>query len=439
MPEQACFLPDRFVLNGTDYFLLQLDRIMSRSSGKYNVCTFVVTLEDRLELEQLERYLSDIPAYLWVTRLRFRKGIPFSLPEWVVNKKATSPIIKQHSLAEMQQIQEYFIASAIKVKTQSPFKIDLIQLKHAGSVLVFTWHHSLMDAHGGESFVRHLGLNHTSTKPQWLKPYRSDLPLRQRAQIALETKDFLFEVSQLPLLSLFRKQSAKPKLSYQVQTFTEKQSQLINKSARQQGAGFLLSAFYLATTACAVAKIQKQRVAQNECGNEDIMIPIPLDMRRKGSDEPIIGNQVSFLFYRIPKQDLLDLNICTAELIEQMKNLMRADSPNRCMIMMDFMRRVPEPIYRLLVKQPTKGLMASFFFSDTGKSLLNNGKLFESSIINSVHYPPTMYPPGITFVFSQFRGCLQITLGYMRHVISEQEVEQLFKQLRTSLLSEGTT
>ena len=41
--------PKQIILNGADYFLLQLDQIMLQSSGRRNVCTFVLELEDQLE------------------------------------------------------------------------------------------------------------------------------------------------------------------------------------------------------------------------------------------------------------------------------------------------------------------------------------------------------------------------------------------------------
>jgi hypothetical protein len=143
---------------------------------------------------------------------------------------------------------------------------------------------------------------------------------------------------------------------------------------------------------------------------------------------------VTFLFYRLPKQLLLNTQDCTVELINQMKQLMRSDNPNHYVIMMDFLRRIPGLFYRMMLKAPTKGLMASFFYSDTGDLLQDCDHLFGSSIKKAVHYPPNLYPPGMTFVFSRFQGRLQLTLAYMESVINEQEVDQLFVELSTVLL-----
>lgn len=432
MSEPDNSFPACFALNGADYFLLQLDKIMLRSSGNNNVCTLVVTLQERLELNDLEHCLSNKPVYQWLRRLRLKKGLPFSLHKWIVVPGVEVPEIKQYQLEKNQGVPENLLATAIDPNNQAPFKIELLQRSKSASILIFTWHHALMDAHGGESLTYYLGSEKTHIQPQWLQQQQIDLPLRERAQIAQDMKNYLHEVSKLPLLSLYKKQSTKPTLRYQLLSFTEAESQLISQRARQYGAGISLSNFYLAATACAVAKIHQQRAPLDG----DILVPVPLDRRRRGSDDPIIGNQVSFLFYRIPKQILSNLESCTTELIEQMKKLMRDNNPEHGLVMMDFMRRNPGLIYRLMLKGPTAGLMASFFYSDTGESLQKYDNVFGCPVESAVHYPPTMYPPGMTFVFSRFRGCLQLNFGYMEQVISNEEVEQLFIQLRSFLLGE---
>jgi hypothetical protein len=79
--------------------------------------------------------------------------------------------------------------------------------------------------------------------------------------------------------------------------------------------------------------------------------------------------------------------------------------------------------------------MASFFYSDTGESLQGFDQFLNISVKSAIHYPPVMHPPGITFVFSRFKGALKITLGYMEEVVSEDEVEQIIATLRSTLLN----
>ena len=431
MTEQNNF-PDTVELNGADCFLLQLDHLMWSSSKRHNVCTFVLTLDQRIDLENLTRSLLTNSAYQWICGLRLKKGLPFTLAKWVFNDKVELAEINEHHLKNTNDVPDSLLATDLNLNKQAAFKVDLVQLPdNTGSLIVFTWHHVLMDARGGESFIRYLGSKETSEPKKWVARQTDRLPLKERADIAQKMKQFLYDTSELPLLSLYQKTSIKPVLRYRTLSFSTPQSKQINEQAKVQGAGFLQSAFYLASTACAVTRIQQQRALFT---TEDMLVPIPLDRRLRGAQTPIIGNQVTFLFYRLPKQLLLNTQECTIELINQMKQLMRSDNPNHYVIMMDFLRRIPGLFYRMMLKAPTKGLMASFFYSDTGDLLQDCDQLFGSSIKKAVHYPPNLYPPGMTFVFSRFQGRLQLTLAYMESVINEQEVDQLFVELSTVLL-----
>jgi hypothetical protein len=433
MPNQDNPFPDRITLNGADYFLLQLDRLMWKSSDKRNVCTLAVTLADRLTLDKLEQRLANKPAYQWLCRLRLKTGLPFSLAKWAYVAKAGLPSIIEHQLTNANALPDAALSSALDIKNKSAFKIDLLQLESAGSIIVFTWHHSLMDARGGETFIRYLGAADALKQPDWLSDGSSQLPLKERANIAAEMKQFLYDTAKLPLMSLYKKTDVKPQGCYRVLSFTPQQNQIINEQARQLDAGFLLSAFYLAATAYAVARVQKQRGIDHG----DVLVPVPLDRRRRGVDGAIIGNQVSFLFYRIPNAVLDDVPACTGELIQQMKNLMRSENPGNYTVMLDFLRRMPGFFYRQMLQAPTKGLMASFFYSDTGDSLQSFDTLFGQPVSAAVHYPPNMYPPGITFVFSRFQGALQVTLAYMDSVINADEVDLLLSQISLALLGDG--
>jgi hypothetical protein len=424
--------PDSITLNGADYFLLQLDKLMRQSSGQRNVCIFVVTLPERLALDDLQRQLATRPAYHWICRLRLREGWPFCLGKWTLDPKAGLPTIKEYPLANGDFLPDDVLSADWDIKNQSAFKIDLLQSVGAGSKVVFTWHHALMDAHGGELFVRYLGAVNTIKQLDWIADEAAKFPLKIRANIASEMKEFLYNTAQLPLMSLYKKSAGKSQARYRVLTFTPQQTLAINSRAGQLNAGFLVSAFYLAATANAVSYVQKQRDADNG----DMLVPIPLDRRKRGALGPVLGNQVSFLFYRIPNAVLNDISACTSELIEQMKSLMRSENPSHYTIMLDFLRRMPGFIYRRMLQAPTKGLMASFFYSDTGDSLQDFDAVFGQPVRGAIHYPPNMYPPGMTFIFSRFQGALQLTLGYMEPDVSAAEVDLLLASVRTALLGD---
>ncbi len=424
--------PEQIPFNGVDYFLYQLDRMMYQSSGNRNICTFVVELENSLESQQLQQILADSPAYRWITSLRIQQGLPFTLVRWCSDPDVGCPEILEHQLSEKSDLPDQLIGQSLDIGKESPFKIDIVQTKEQGTRLIFTWHHALMDAHGAERFIHSLGAADKTNQPDWVCTMAADdqMSLRQKAMFAHQMKKTLYETSKLPLLSLYKTQRPGSKVSYRLEYFSKQETEYIALRSREQGAGFLSSAFHLAVTARTVASIQQQR----EPLVGDIMVPVPQDRRKRGSAGAVLGNQATFIFHRIPQAALANLGQCTAELVKQMVTFIRSDIPGNYLIMMNMIKRVPGPLYRYLMKSPTGGLMGSFFYSDTGDTLQDYTKLFSRKVHGAVHYPPNTCPPGITFIYTRFHGALQISIGYMESVINSTELDLLVKHLRADLL-----
>lgn len=435
MPNSEISFPHHLPLNGADYFLLHLDHLMWQSCRRRNLCIFTIALSSISETDALVSHVVKHPAYQWLCRLRLQHNWPFCIQYWRFEADATVPEIMHYQLKSDEELPDTLLASTMDIRRESAFSMAVChRVGQAGALLVFTWHHVLMDAHGGEAFIRYLGQRDTHQAFAWEADTTISLPFVQRAKTAQAMKRFLFNAAQLPVLTLSPTVLKANQLSlrYRFLAFTEAQSEQIYQRARTLGAGFLVSMFLLAATTCAVTAIQQRRGLPLE----DVLVPIPQDKRKRGSDSPVLGNQVSFLFYRIPKSALTDISACTAELVEQMKGLMRNGSTNDYSVMMEFLRRIPGLFYRRMLKAPTQGLMASFYYSDTGDSLQQFNEWLGQPVSDARHYPPNLYPPGITFIFSRCQGSLRLTLGYMEPVISDAESEALLTTLSALLLPE---
>ncbi len=426
----GCF-PAVVDLNEVDHFLLQLDHTMGQGPGRANVCTFVVTLRGHLALETLRRRIEADPAYRWLTRLRLSGGL-LRRGRWREDGRAGLPALRVRLSETDEGVPPSLLATELDVRRESPLKIDLLHQGKECSRLIFTWHHALMDAHGGEFLIRHLGTGQARSPFLRQPPCPSPLSWRQRGEIAREMKTDLYETAKPPLLVLHRKERPAGALRYQVMRFSSRETRMIEGRARAHGAAFLTSAFYLAAAACALATLKRRR------GDtlEDVLVPVPQDRRRRGAAGPIIGNQVSFLFYRIPAGALGDLARCTAEVVAQTRAFIRSGMTDRYLVMMGLLRYLPGPLYRALLRSPTQGEMGSCFLSDTGEILGGCKSLFGHEVLEAVHYPPNIHPPGLTFVFGRFRGALQVTLASMGGVVDVHESECLLAALRRNLLGE---
>ena len=426
--------PQQLLLNGIDHFLYQLDSIMRRSSGKSNTCTFVITLDQPVSTETLNTYLLTHPVYCWISSLRLKHPGIFSLTRWQVKPDTTPTAVTEYSLTDSEELPESLIGQSIDPHTDAPFKVDSVQTDLSQTLLVFSWHHALMDAHGAEMLIQLLGDPDQINNTEWLKTLkpRTEDSLRERLKKIQGTKTTLYETSKYPFLSLQAKETQASTLRYTVLRFTREETLAIEKNARQQGAGFLISAFHLAATARAIAHVYEQHTGLNK----DMVIPVPQDRRKRGTREALLGNQVTFLFYRIPHAALTSLKRCTQTLVQQITHIMRGELSENYLVMMSMIQRIPGPLYRLLLKSPTQGRIASFLYSDTGDSLQGFTHFLHQSVRSALHYPPNIHPPGVTFIYSKFRGQLQITLSTMEEILDDSQLARLISHLRSDLLSE---
>ena len=119
-----------------------------------------------------------------------------------------------------------------------------------------------------------------------------------------------------------------------------------------------------------------------------------------------------------------------------MMDQMRAGVPLSNSIMMDSMRYAPLWLYRYLVKSPTKGRLASFFFSDTGSSLDGMEAFMGHDLCQAVHYPPASAMPGWTCIFMRVKDRQQVVVSYPLSAQSEEEVliDKFEQALRKELL-----
>ena len=390
-------LPDSFKLNGSDNFLLTLDHMMQRRCGTSNICSLALKLNASITQQELCERVDAFSLFKQCTELRLRGGFLFSLPRWVRIGKSGGAIEFREG--------DVVLRRKLNPKKEAPVALDVFQTTE-GLTLVFTWHHALMDAHGAEAFLKLLGNPPSETEDAvevWQDAHDTD-PFTNISE-TLSVKDFLKEKAQQPLGTLPAKKVKTPTTRYRVVLFSEEETTQIDQKALQAGAMINRSAFYLA--ACALACFE------NMPKPEDLLIPIPQDRRKKGIVGPLIGNQVTFLFYRVPfvkDQTIKDL---VQSISTQTMNMMRATIPERYFKLMDLSRYIPQSLYRRLIIGPSRGQIASVFFSDTGHSLADFTTFARTGVKEIIHYPPNFVPPGISFIFSRPQHRLQYTFAYI--------------------------
>ena len=131
---------------------------------------------------------------------------------------------------------------------------------------------------------------------------------------------------------------------------------------------------------------------------------------------------------------MTSLKEIVSDLRNQMMDQMRARLPQSYFIMMDSMRRFPKWLYQYLVASPTKGALASYFYSDTGQSLMGLDRFAGCYVLDATHYPPNSAFPGLTIIFMRFKGCQKIIFAYPDMENMKDKMDKFESVLKRNLL-----
>jgi hypothetical protein len=300
------------------------------------------------------------------------------------------------------------------------------------SALIFSWHHLLMDGYGVVLLLRQLAqdaaapLNHLIDHDP-----KERLRLRQLAN-ATRAKFFVDRISKKPLSSIAPTQAI-GKLHQKVKTirFTPEETCRFDQIGPALGAPFGGSPVYLASAARGVQSIlQSKKIPVH-----DFWIPIPRDQRKKGSPGPLLGNHLSFLFYRLRTQELESLKNTVRSINNQMIDQIKSKMSRDYDILMKYLRRTPTPLYYFWIKGPQGRSLASFLLTAAADHPVDFALFAGHPIKDAWSFPPGIYPPGLNFAFMRFKNSLHIMIMYFEEVISPTEIEMLEKQLRQDLLN----
>ncbi len=423
--------PEKLLLNGSDYFQLLLDRHYRQHSSQGNVSRFAVTVQGRIDAQQLERIINSNTMLCWLYSLRLEWRLPFQLPQWKQMKAARPiPVGVYEAAQEARSIPRHLFDIDIQPHTDPPFQLDLIHHQDdIQTTFLFTWSHILMDAHGAEILMRHLGDAIESDSIQFLAQQDEVLPVAVQVQYARKVRDFMFNGQETDLSLLAEENSVRHANRYHFVQFSEVETEQI--TARGQSLGIRLgrSPFLLAATMRSFQKLLKRKGAINH----NLYVPIPQNQRKKGILGPIVNNQVSYLFYRLFPEHLVDMQSAVNAIGEQMIDQMRNGIPASFSIMMGLLRRFPLWLYSHIIKSPTKGTLASFFFSDTGKTLDDFTSFCGQPVNDAIHYPPNSNHPGFTVIFTSFQKKLQVMVAYTESSITEEDLSIFEVALRKNL------
>ena len=438
-------LPRQIRLAAGDYFMHGQDRRMRRYGLPGNVCRVALRLDRGLNADLLRKRVAESPILDWLARVRIVRSLPLMPPRW---EAAAEPmtIFHEHNGAAVNGAEPGALPPTVAARdlhsAEGPsLALDLVSHKDGSKDLVISWNHALMDARGVEFLLRHLNgvdaVKGTPTVDDLINPAQQVWNLSKwwnSVKLARTSMEWLRKAGGEPLFTLMPglRPSGPCRGQQRLISFTEAEAARIEARCHNLNAAFRRSQLYLASAIRALHTVAQAR------GNKDeaYLMPVPHDMRRRGSNGPIFSNQLSILFYRIEARQAASLSETIAELTRQMMNQIRDRFPEACMAALDMFKPLPLDYYVRHLGQPTRGKFASLCFSDSGETCAGMSHMLGGRITEVTHLVPTWRPPGLTVLFWSFSGRPRVLLSWVDDCLSSSEVGVLEQGLRSALLEE---
>jgi hypothetical protein len=413
-------LPGRVALGGADWFLYVMDLGMRRRTGAGCVCHLVA--EVAVDVDAVRACARAAPRWMWMVRLRLRAAPPVVRPCWETSGEASDGVVDLGGLADDAALLAA-LPSRLDVEVAPAVRLSWARLGAEGrSVVVLTWHHGLLDARAAERLLAEVG-GHPAVMPDLPAPAEG---LWARIWRAKQARDFIHGVSTGPVAWLHERSSGGAHRFLRLR-FGPDDVARIDRRAEQVGAALLRSALHVGAATRAVAAVLQQRGVQTG----DLLVPAPQDQRRGRGP---VGNGLSLLFYRVPRDVAADLPALVRHAIEQARGMLRSGMPGAMTTLLDLCCWLPAWMYGPIVRLPTRGRVATLGVSDTGDSLGQLVALFGASVTDAWHVPANLHPPGVTFVFTRFRGSIDAVLRWHSDVLDDGEVALLVEHLKGDLL-----
>ena len=429
-------LPKKVILSGADCFHLVLDKHAKKHSAGGNVMRKIFYFNSALSYNKINDILKSSPVIYWLCNIKFVPGLLMKLPTWQYIDRNNEIILLEHHTVVEDGIPDNILNRDITIESTRFIEADLVHYPSGGCAFILSWNHILLDAKGTTLLFEHLNLL-SENKPQSVDTFFPGKEKKTNIVTYIrnmyKVKKFVQTSSKPPVSSVActSLKTGDGKTLTKVISFNVEETKKINANAFKTGSRFGPTLYLVA---CCTHVINFLNHQKNKAG--DIWLPIPYDGRLRGAAGPLISNCVSFLFYRIPVNEMNTIPQTVKCLSTQMTAQIKDGIPQRYSMFLNMMRHMPLWLYYFLISRTGKGVFASFLYTSTGDNFNNLKSLFGEPIRNLNMIPALTFPPGLTFVFLKHDNELNINIAYSPDVINNNELHLIEEKIKEILLAD---
>jgi hypothetical protein len=423
MPGKRVFLP------GIDYFQLLIDHHSKRKGGKGHEARLAIYLQGILSQSQVLETVSSNKICQQLSQARISKSFGLGYPSLYFTKTNCEIPITFHTITG-NEIPDANLNLSVDIYTKPPLHLQVLYFENHTTCLLFTLHHILFDFAGVQALVASLSGDENV----------SLLPAKVKKKLFLVRFNSFFKA----VFFTFREANSKmsvlenplPNLKpfntvYKEVFFTKDETNKIFSNCNESGLQLQHSIYFLA----AVCKSLHENIFSKQVKHQFLWIPVPVNVRKRGSANAVVFNGLTFLFYKLNAEKLNDITVIQNSLRNQMKLQMQQKMPDAFVDFAEGYKFMPMPFYYPMMQLPSLGKLSSFSFSVLGDTFQNTNNFMGLPVLNIKNYPSNSTSPGITFLFYEFRGELKIMSSWVKGQYSVQVQDDVLKLIRNQLLN----
>ncbi|HEY7140182.1 MAG TPA: hypothetical protein VIE44_08805 [Methylomirabilota bacterium] len=398
------------------------------SSGPSNNALLVVECDGPIDPGRVRRALDRFLDVCPWPGARLRRPFPWGRLHWAAGprERLTSPPVRHAVVATPEALRCALTAelnAPVDPARDAPLRVLLLAEpgpSPARGVLVLTWFHPLMDPRGGQSLLAHLchldsaGEFPWSAGPPAFVPPEDHRPLRERGRIGRQSLAYMRTLAPIPPVSPAPARCREGAARFRHETFPDPPGD----GGRPASRGI---SWRLAVVGRAMAELWSRRGLPDA----PFLLPVAVDLRRKGEAGPTFGNLLAFHFARFRPSDTADVPALARILRHQMAEAVRDGQIDANAVGMEFLRY--RRVSRMLRDLPwaRDGELFSFNCADVADFPSSLDRCFGRRVVNAYHVPAVPPRPGIGVFFNRCRGRNNLVVSWIEGVVCDAEVTDI--------------
>jgi hypothetical protein len=447
-PSRSASAPRDLPLTGADCFLRAFDHEVRKKNGASHASQLILRLGPGFDTEAFGAAVDRAAAANPILHAPIRRPWGVGAPVYRIGRARpeTTPPVRVHARSPRAGVPDEIqdeMNRPLDGRAGELVRFDVVRYDggRAGTDVAMTWLHMLFDGAGSEVFLRWLQGCHEGVRSAEELALDDATPFpgmpeglggRERGARATAWQARMAELARPAVRSPAGPLRRVPQsLRYDVLTLDGDDAAAATARASTK-AGFLTPMLhYLAAALRAHHAVFRAR------GLDPVsyLVPLPVNLRPKGSEEAIFRTRVSMIWFRVLPDQLEDFDALLAELKQQRRDAIKQGHVENGIIAMDYARFAPMALYARMTRRSMGGELCSFFFAFTGEFAGGLRSFFGAEVENGFHAPAVPPSPGSALALSTFAGRLNVTHVHQRGVFDTKELGLVREQLLSDLLA----